>query len=50
MTADDALNHAWITGENQKEKVDLSSRVGSNLVKHFNARKKLKVIRSTNKK
>ena len=43
MTAGDALNHSWITGEAQGTKVDLSKRVGDNLVKHFNARKKLKV-------
>lgn len=43
MNADDAMNHPWITGEAQKDKVNLSQRVSENLVKHFNARRKLKV-------
>lgn len=41
-TAAQALQHPWILGEVPSEKVDLSGRVGENLIKHFNARKKLK--------
>jgi serine/threonine protein kinase len=44
MTAHDALNHSWITGEDRKEKgPNISQRVSENLVKHFNAKQKLKV-------
>lgn len=45
MTAHDALEHPWITGEDQQEKVNLSPRISENLVKHFNARRKLKVLK-----
>jgi serine/threonine protein kinase len=44
MTADEALKHSWITGEVQKQKgPNISHRVSENLIKHFNARRKLKV-------
>jgi calcium/calmodulin-dependent protein kinase I len=47
MTANEALNHSWITGEEPKQKgPNISHRVSKNLIKHFNARRKLKVSKA----
>ncbi|KAL2911718.1 hypothetical protein HK105_208819 [Polyrhizophydium stewartii] len=44
LTAQQALQHKWITKETSSEqKINMIERVGDNLVKHFNARRKLKV-------
>ncbi len=45
MSSADALAHPWMKegGTQEKTGPNLSRAVGDNLIKHFNARKKLKV-------
>ncbi|KAI8929629.1 kinase-like domain-containing protein [Entophlyctis helioformis] len=44
LTAQQAVQHKWITKDSTgDQKINMIERVGDNLVKHFNARRKLKV-------
>eukprot|EP00842_Homolaphlyctis_polyrhiza_P005051 jgi/Hompol1/5547/HPOL_004531-RA len=43
LTAVQALQHKWIMNATGEQKINMIERVGDNLVKHFNARRKLKV-------
>ncbi|KAJ3291293.1 calcium calmodulin-dependent protein kinase type 1G [Borealophlyctis nickersoniae] len=42
LTAQQAATHRWIKGGGETELVDLSARVGENLIKHFDAKRKFK--------